>query len=87
MKCANIDLDCRDVFGAKKNELTLALISARGESHAWELAPQGPGKSICDVFKGGCVVGVEQVNILRESLAFKEGATQSGSSEEMEVWD
>ena len=87
MKGANVDLDCRDVCGVKEHEPALALISARGESHARELAPQGSGKSICDVLKGGCEVGVEQVNILRESLAFKEGATQCGSSEEMEVWD
>jgi hypothetical protein len=87
MKCPNVDLDRRDVCGVKENELALALISARGESHARELAPQGPGKSTCDLLKGGCVGGVEQVDILRESLAFKEGARQGGSSEEMEVWD
>jgi hypothetical protein len=87
VKLANVDLDCRDVCRLKEHEPALALISAQGESHARELASQSPGKSMCDLFKGGCVVGVEQVNILRESLAFKEGATQSASSEEMEVWD
>jgi hypothetical protein len=87
VKCANIDLDWRDICGVKEYEPALALLSAWRELHAGELAPQGPGKSIRDVIKGGGVVRVEQVDILRESLAFEEGATQSSSSEEMEVWD